>query len=308
MGDTNIRVVPADMDADAARWGSAAESLGKAHRAVPALGVSFGGFQSVVGATYSAADLAVQNMIEVGASRLRATSANVTSNNTRTKTNDMDADSRVRQAANRGGGGGGADGSSRANGSNGSGDGGEHGSRGTSHYADLMGGRPMPTDPQDPEITFDRTVDLGTGEVTWTPREMKPGEALATDGRDVERIPQRADRIVVTMVDGEPQITYVDEDARPEVKETGWEAATGVAPESRVVPGSGAQEPQPQTEWCRRLPAGADYAVVEVRDGEPHLVFLDVQGKEVTQVADHTLADREPADHAVGREANEVRA
>ena len=49
MGDVTFRVVPGDMEADAAKWGSAADSLGGAHREVPALGVSFGGFQAVVG-------------------------------------------------------------------------------------------------------------------------------------------------------------------------------------------------------------------------------------------------------------------
>lgn len=264
------------MDKDAARWGSAADSLGQAHRAVPALGVAFGGFQSIVGEKYAAADLAVQNVIEVGASRLRSTSRNVSDNNTRTKRNDSDSDSRVRQAANRGGGGGSDAGT----------DSGRHGGsghdegKGKDHYADLMGGRTMPSDPKDPEITFDRQVDAETGQVTWTPREMKPGEATAVDGRDVERIPQRADRILVTMVDGEPRITYVDNDGRPAGKEL-----------------------QPQTEWSRPLPAGADFAVVEVRDGEPHLVFLDVDGNEVTQVADQKLGDREIVRDATGVQA-----
>jgi len=303
MGDVKFHVVPDDMDADASKWGSAADSLGQAHRAVPALGVSFGGFQTVVGQKYSEADLAVQNVIEVGAGRLRATSTNVTSNSGRTKKNDGDADGRVTKAGAGGGGGGGGGQGSGAGGGAGGGDGSGSG-KGTEHYAELMNGTPMPTDPKDPQVTFDRHVDPQTGEVTWTPREMKPGEAVATDGRDVERIPQRADRIVVKMVDGEPQITYVDTDAtaapgKGQESASEWQAATGEPASSRVVAGSGAQEPQPQlqptppqTEWSRPLPEGADFAVVEVRDGEPHLVFLDVNGTEVTQVSDSALTDR----------------
>ncbi|GGB86774.1 hypothetical protein N798_13995 [Knoellia flava TL1] len=304
MGDERIRVVPADMGSDATQWSAASESLGQAHRAVPALGVSFGGFQSVVGEKYSAADLAVQNMLELGASRLRATATNVTSNNAQTTGDDDDADSRVRTAAAAGGGGGSGGGSG---GSAGTGGGGDHGGKGEGHYTDLLGPQqstdPMPTDPKDPDITFDRTVDPETGEVSWSPRVMEPGEGRAVDGRDVERIPERADRIVVTMVDGEPRITYVDTDAEPRDGAT-WQSHGGrpVAfaeqvdlaqdPEARVVAGSGATEPTAQparTEWSRALPEGADYAVVELRDGEPHLVFLDVDGKDVTQVADDRL-------------------
>ena len=121
-------------------------------------------------------------------------------------------------------------------------------------------------------------------------------------GRDVERIPQRADKSVVTMVNGEPQISYVDTDA--DVRrdpgsqaDARWEAAVAEQPSARVVAGSGAQEPgpqwepgpQPQTEWTRALPEGADYAVVEVRDGQPHLVVLDVDGTEVHEVSDSSL-------------------
>lgn len=309
MGNETFHVVPADMDADAAKWGAAADSLGHAHRAVPALGVSFGGFQTVVGKKYSEADLAVQNVIELGAGRLRATSTNVTNNSGRTKKNDDEAGKTVTQAGAGGGGGDRGPGAGPGPGENG---GGESGGKGKNHYVDLLG-NPMPTDPKDPETTFDRQVDEKTGEVTWTPREMKPGEGSATDGRDVERIPERADRIVVTMVDGEPRITYVDTDAdegggpRPSGQPTGahWQAADGSAA-GRVVAGSGAQEPgattlqtnsqsqaQPQTEWSRPLPEGADVAVVEVRDGEPHLVFLDVNGSEVTQVSDTALTDHE---------------
>ena len=307
MGDERIRVVPADMGSDATRWSAASESLGRAHRAVPALGVSFGGFQSVVGAKYSAADLAVQNMLELGASRLKATATNVTSNNAQTTSDDDDADSRVRTAASGGGGGGGGGNGAGPGGGTGGAGGGEQGGKGEGHYTDLLGPQqphqPMPTDPKDPDITFDRTVDPETGEVSWTPRVMEPGEGRAVDGRDVERIPERADRIVVTMVDGEPRITYVDTDAQPRDGAT-WQSDVGrpVAfaeqvdlaqdPQSRVVAGSGATEPTAQparTEWSRALPEGADYAVVELRDGEPHLVFLDVDGKDVTEVADDRL-------------------
>ncbi|GAA4107955.1 hypothetical protein GCM10022415_00300 [Knoellia locipacati] len=306
MGDVKFQVVPADMDADATQWGAASEALGRAHQAVPALGVSFGGFQSVVGARYSAADLAVRNMLEVGESRLRATSTNVTSNTTRTKDSDKDADTRVRTA---GGGGGGGGGGGTGAGGDGGASGGDHGGKGSNHYAELMGtgtgaGHPMPTDPKDPDITFDRTVDPETGDVTWTPRDMEPGEGRAVDGRDVERIPARADRIVVTMVDGEPRITYVDEDADTGGPGVQWQSEGGrpvasaqlVEPgapsQERVVAGSGAVEPTAEparTEWSQALPEGADYAVVEVRDGEPHLVFLDVEGSEVTEVSDDRL-------------------
>ncbi|WP_148232529.1 hypothetical protein [Janibacter sp. HTCC2649] len=314
MGNETFHVVPADMDADAAKWGSAADSLGKAHRAVPALGVSFGGFQTVVGTKYSEADLAVQNMIELGEGRLRATSTNVTHNIGRTKKNDDDAGKSVSHAGAGGGGGDRGPGTGTGTGPGSGENGGEpSGGKGKDHYAQLLNDNPMPTDPKDPEITFDRHVDEKTGEVSWTPREMKPGEGSATDGRDVERIPERADRIVVTMVDGEPRITYVDTDAddgggpRPSAQPAGahWQAADGSAT-GRVVAGSGAQEPgaatlqpnsqtqaQPQTEWSRPLPDGADVAVVEVRDGEPHLVFLDVNGGEVTQVSDTALTDHE---------------
>ncbi|MFW5474398.1 hypothetical protein ACOCJ5_13910 [Knoellia sp. CPCC 206450] len=306
MGDERIRVVPADMGADAAQWSSASESLGQAHRAVPALGVSFGGFQSVVGTKYAAADLAVRNVLELGASRLRATSTNVTSNNAQTTSDDRDADSRVRTAASGGGGGGTGSGPGAGIGAGGDG---EHGGKGEGHYTDLLGPQdptpadPMPADPKDPDITFDRTVDPETGEVTWTPRVMEPGEGRAVDGRDVERIPERADRIVVTMVDGEPRITYVDTDAQPR-DGAAWQSHGGrpIAdaepldlaqdPQPRVVAGSGASEPTAQpvrTEWNRALPEGADYAVVELRGGEPQLVFLDVDGKQVTQVADDRL-------------------
>ncbi|MDT0213821.1 hypothetical protein Q9R29_07960 [Rothia sp. ARF10] len=314
MGDERIRVVPADMGSDAAQWSAASESLGRAHRAVPALGVSFGGFQSVVGTKYAAADLAVQNMLELGASRLRATATNVTSNNAQTTGDDDDASTRVRTAASGGAGGGSG---ARVDGGAGGAGAGSRGGRGEGHYTDLLGPQqpthpvptdpvptdPMPSDPRDPDITFDRTVDPETGEVTWTPRVMEPGEGRAVDGRDVERIPERADRIVVTMVDGEPRITYVDTDAQPP-DGAAWQSHGGrpvaVAepldlaqdPQSRVVAGSGATEPTAQparTEWSRPLPEGADYAVVELRDGEPHLVLLDVDGKDVTQVADDRL-------------------
>ncbi|CAN7485349.1 hypothetical protein [Knoellia sp. LjRoot47] len=302
MGDVKFQVVPADMDADATQWGAASEALGRAHRAVPALGVSFGGFQSVVGTAYSAADLAVQNVLEVGESRLKATATNVTSNTTRTQDDDKNAGSRVRTA----GGGGGGTGA-------GGGESGGDGGKGKDHYAELMGTgtsfvQPMPTDPRDPDITFDRTVDPETGEVSWTPREMEPGEGRAVDGRDVERIPARADRIVVRMVDGEPQITYVDKDAESGGPGVHWQSdggrpvastqlvADGGTTDARVVAGSGAVEPTAEptaeparTEWSRPLPEGADYAVVEVRDGEPHLVFLDVEGREVTEVSDDRL-------------------
>lgn len=303
MGDERIRVVPADMGSDATQWSAASESLGQAHRAVPALGVLFGGFQSVVGEKYSAADLAVQNMLELGASRLKATSTNVTSNNAQTTGDDEDADSRVRTAASGGGGGGGTGAGAGAGGAGG----GESGGKGEGHYTDLLGpqqpSNPMPTDPKDPDITFDRTVDPETGEVSWTPRVMEPGEGRAVDGRDVERIPERADRIVVTMVDGEPRITYVDTDAEPR-DGAQWQSDGGrpvafaepvdlaQGQDPRVVAGSGATEPTAQparTVWSRALPEGADYAVVELRDGEPHLVFLDVDGKDVTQVADDRL-------------------
>lgn len=309
MGDVTFHVVPGDMEADAAKWGSAADSLGKAHRAVPALGLSFGGFQTVVGKKYSDADLAVQNMIELGEGRLRATSTNVTHNSGRTKKNDDDAGKSVSQAGAGGGGGDRGAGAGPGSGDNG---GEQSGGKGKDHYAQLLNDNPMPTDPKDPEITFDRHVDEKTGEVSWTPREMTPGEGSAADGRDVERIPERADRIIVTMVDGEPQITYVDSDADSGGRATGqpagaqWQAAEG-ATAGRVVAGSGAVEPgaqtplqaqpqppsAPQTEWSRPLPEGADIAVVEVRDGEPHLVFLDVNGSEVTQVSDTALTDRD---------------
>ncbi|KGN36169.1 hypothetical protein [Knoellia subterranea] len=139
---------------------------------------------------------------------------------------------------------------------------------------------------------------------------MQRGEATAVDGRDVERIPARADRIVVTMVDGEPRISYIDTDAKgsawvgsegkpvgPEAQVVGveWQQESGGDASDRVVAGSGAAEPQrqpAQTEWTRALPEDADFAVVEVRDGEPHLVFLDVEGREVTQIADRELSDR----------------
>ncbi len=319
MGDVRFQVVPADMDVDATQWGAASEALGRAHRAVPALGVTFGGFQSVVGATYSAADLAVQNVLEVGEARLRATATNVTTNTTRTRGHDEDADARVRTAA--GSGGGGAGGGGSAGGGVGTGGG---GGKGEDHYAGLLGPQdpslqdpnhpaPMPTDPRDLATTFDRHVDPETGEVSWTARDLRPGEGSAVDGRDVERIPARADRIVVTMVEGEPRITYVDRDAEPVGQGVAWQSEGGwpvegaqlvgaaqfgvdgeggEATDARVVAGSGAVEPQAQparTEWSRTLPDGADVAVVEIRDGEPHLVFLDVDGTEVTQVADHTL-------------------
>jgi len=315
MGDERIRVVPADMGSDATQWSAASESLGQAHKAVPALGVSFGGFQSVVGARYAAADLAVRNVLELGASRLRATATNVTSNNAQTTGDDEDADSRVRTAAS--GGGGAGTGSGAGSGTGGAG-GGEHGGKGEGYYGDLLGPQqpiptdptptdPMPADPKDPDITFDRIVDPKTGEVSWTPRVMEPREGRAVDGRDVERIPERADRIVVTLVDGEPRITYVDTDAGQrggaawephEGRPVAFAEAIDLAqdPQSRVVAGSGASEPTAQptaepahTEWSRPLPDGADYAVVELRDGEPHLVFLDVDGKDVTQVADDRL-------------------
>lgn len=251
--------------------------MGKAHRAVPALGVSFGGFASVVGTTYSAADLTVQNMIGLGTTRLRAMSTNVTANNGRTKKDDSDADTRVRQAA--AGGGGEGDPGPDA----GSGD--QSGGKGDARYAQLMSAQPMSSDPKDPDVTFDRHVDPKTGDVTWTPREMKLGEALAVDGRDVERIPQRADRIVVTMVAGEPQITYVDA------------AAQGSQDQS-----------QPQTEWSRPLPQRADFAVVEVRDGEQHLVSPDVEGAEVRQVSDSASVDRTVSpDRAVSPEKEPLR-
>ena len=304
MGDVKFQVVPADMDADATQWGAASEALGRAHKAVPALGVSFGGFQSVVGAKYSAADLAVRNMLEVGESRLRATSTNVTNNTTRTKDSDKDAGTRVRTAGGGSGGGGSAGGEGGASTA-------DQGSKGTSHYAELMGTGTgigavhlMPTDPKDPDITFDRTVDPETGEVSWTPRDMEPGEGRAVDGRDVERIPARADRIVVTMVEGEPRITYVDKDGDTGGPGVHWQSdggrpvasaqlvEDGGTPDARVVAGSGAVEPTAEparTEWSRPLPEGADYAVVEVRDGEPHLVFLDVEGREVTEVSDDRL-------------------
>lgn len=309
MGDTKFRVVPGDMDADAALWSGASGSLGKAVTAVPELSISFGRFEDSVGEKYTAADKAVRASIVTGEKRLEAMATNVNANNTRTKKNDSDSDSRVRGAGSRGGGGGGAQGDTGPGGDT-------TGGKGKDHYSELMGGNPMPADPKDPEITFDRRVDPDTGEVTWTPRAMKPGEAVATDGRDVERIPQRADRIVVTMLDGEPQITYVDNEAvahgdegrRADVR---WESSPGTEagpvtePTGRVVAGSGALEPgpiqsAPQTEWTRALPEGADFAVVEVRDGEPHLVFLDVEGREVSQVSDSALTD------AVGTPEKEV--
>ncbi len=285
MGDVKFHVVPDHMDADAGLWSGASDSLGKAVAAVPALSINFGRFQASVGENYSIADKAVRTSIVTGEKRLGAMAANVNANNTRTKGNDGDAGKSVTSAGRGTSGGTGSDPDS--------------GGKGKDHYAELMSQQPMPTDPKDPEITFDRHVDPQTGDVTWTPREMKPGEATSVDGRDVERIPQRADRIVVTMVNGEPQITYVDKDADagPTGKGSSWQSELTTAPDARVAAGSGAHEPLPQipqTEWSRPLPEGADYAVVEMRNGEPHLVFLDVEGGEVSQLRDVTLDDGVP--------------
>lgn len=165
------------------------------------------------------------------------------------------------------------------------------GGKGAEHYSGVLGGSPQ--DPKDPDVTFDRKVDPETGEVTWTQREMRPGEAQAIDGRDVERIPRGADRVVVTMVDGEPRITYQRAD----------EADGGVdgrerESNGRVVAGSGAIEPtgtSPDGQWSRRLSADADYAVVEIRDGQTHLVFLDTDGKGVGELGDVVLPVQEPS-------------
>ncbi|MFW5463338.1 hypothetical protein ACOCJ7_12225 [Knoellia sp. CPCC 206453] len=270
------------MDADASLWSGASDSLGKAVAAVPALSIKFGRFEDSVGENYAIADKAVRASIVTGEQRLGAMATNVNANNTRTKGNDEDAGKRVTGAGRESAGGSGSDH--------------DAGGKGKDHYAELMSQQAMPTDPKDREITFDRHVDPQTGEVTWSPRAMEPGESTRVDGRDVERIPQRADRIVVTMVNGEPQITYVDTDANagPGGKGSSWQSDVATQPEARVVAGSGAQEPLPQvpqTEWSRPLPAGADYAVVEMRDGQPHVVFLDVQGGDVSELRDVTLAD-----------------
>ena len=205
MGDTSFKVVPADMTHDQGQWNSASAALGRAAtEAEKADTIAFGSFASLLKTAYEGPAGDAKAFFSAGETQLANVAANVASNLSRYVGDDKDAGSKVRGA----GAGSGSGPSPQP------GPGGEHGGKGEDHYADLMGGpKPMPSDPKDPAITFDRNVDEKTGEVSWTPREMKPGEAVAVDGRDVERIPQRADRIVVTMVDGEPQITYVDQGA-----------------------------------------------------------------------------------------------
>lgn len=290
MGDASFKVVPADMTHDQGQWNAASAALGRAAaKAEKADTIAFGSFASLLKSAYEGPAGDAKTFFSAGETQLANVASNVASNLSRYVGDDQEAGSKVRGA-----GAGSGSGSSQPS------PGGEHGGKGENHYADLMGApKPMPTDPRDPAITFDRNVDEKTGEVSWTPREMEPGEAVAIDGRDVERIPARADRIVVTMVDGEPQITYVDK-GEANGKDVRWEAEAGVVPEGRivpaegrVVPGSGTQEPQPQLqpvdEWSRAVPEGADYAVAEVRDGEVHLVFLDVDGTEITVSGEHSL-------------------
>lgn len=302
MGDNGYDVVPADMTHDLGQWSAASEAMGRAaKKAENADTVAFGSFASHLETIYTGAAGSAKTYFTAGQTSLKGMSTNLANNGGQYAQDDTDSDGKVRGAGSGGGGNGGGSGQGA----------GEHGGKDKDHYAQLMSTpNPMPTDPKDPDITFDRVVDPETGEVSWTPREMTPGEATATDGRDVEKIPQRADRIVVTMVDGEPRITYVDSgpDASLEVArdpgakdvDTGprWEGEPAKNLEGRVVAGSGAVEPQPQAqlqpeppapEWSRELPEGADYAVAEVRNGEVHLVFLDVQGNEVTMNADHRL-------------------
>lgn len=288
MGDRNFRVVPADMTHDQGQWNAASAALGRAaKKADNADTIAFGSFASLIKTKYEGPAAEAGSYFTAGETQLAGVASNIGSNLARYTGDDQDAGGRVRGA-----------GAGQGSGSSSDpGPGGEQGGKGTDHYADLMGApKPMPTDPKDPAITFDRQVDPKTGEVSWEPREMRAGEAVATDGRDVERIPERADRIVVTMVDGEPRITYVDK-AEPGGKDPRWESEDGLPPGTRIVPGSGAEEPQlqpepqgqPVTEWSRKLPEGADYAVAEVRDGEVHLVFLDVDGNEVSVSAEHSL-------------------
>lgn len=288
MGDMNFRVVPADMTHDQGQWNAASAALGRAAaKAENADTIAFGSFATLLKSAYEGPARDAKAYFTAGETQLANVASNVASNLARYLGDDKDAGGRVR----------GAGAGSGSGTSSPSGPGGAPGGKGEDHYADLMGGpRPMPSDPKDPAITFDSNVDPVTGEVSWTPREMKPGEAVAIDGRDVERIPPRADRIVVTMVDGEPQITYVDKDGAKGA-DLQWQSDAGVRPGSRIVPGSGAEEPQPGaplqpvTEWSRALPEGADYAVAEVRDGEVHLVFLDVDGTEITVSGEHNLGE-----------------
>lgn len=309
MGDKSFKVVPADMTHDQGQWNAASEALGRAvSKAKAADTVAFGSFAPLVKSIFTTAADTARDNLKAGESATAGMATNLANNNGQYGKNDSDADRKVRGAGARSG----SESSSDAGHA-------DKGGKDKDHYAELMG-PPKPTDPKDPEITFDRHVDPKTGEVTWTPREMKPGEATAIDGRDVERIPQRAERVVVRMVDGEPQITFVD--SAPEGKE--WEStgepdadlrkpgelASQESTQARVVPGSGAAEPgphlQPQDEFSRRLPEGADYAVVEVRDGEPHLVFLDVEGGEVHQIADHGLDAQPEVFHSAPQQTQEA--
>lgn len=307
MGEQGFKVVPADMTHDLGQWNAASEALGRAAKKGENAGtVAFGSFAPHIETIYTGAASGSSSFFTAGKTSLAGMATNLANNGGQYSQDDTDSDGKVRGAGAGGGGGGGGQGQGA----------GGHGGKDSDHYSQLMSTpNPMPTDPKDPEVTFDRNVDPETGEVSWTQREMKPGESEAIDGRDVERIPQRADRIVVTMVDGEPRITYVDDGPRSGVestpgtggKATGsevrWEGEQGATPEGRVAAGSGAVEPQPQSplplapadEWSRKLPEGADYAVAEVRDGEVHLVFLDVEGNEVTMTADHHLGEAAPA-------------
>lgn len=294
MGAQGFEIVRADMVNDEGQWNAASAALGRAATKAGTVDtVAFGSFAAILKDKYETPAGAARDFFKAGETQLAAVATTIANNSGQYTSDDSGAKGNVGRA---GQGGSGSD----------AGPGGAEGGKDKGHYAELMSANPMPTDPKDPEVTFDRSVNPETGEVTWTQREMKPGEAVATDGRDVERIPQRADKVVVTMVNGEPQITYVDSDAAPVggkgSGEATWEAAP-VADQTaaRVVAGSGAVEPgphlqtqpqpqpQPQTEWTRPLPEGADYAVVEVRDGQPHLVFLDVEGGQVTEIADHGL-------------------
>ena len=282
MGNEGFKVVKEDMRHDRAQWETASAALGRAaKKAEGADAVAFGAFSSVLQSPFSSGATAVRDFIVSGQKALSGVATNLANNGGQYATDDKKSEQDVRNAG-RGG--------STGNGSEGGAE--ERGGKDASHCAELLNGKGV--DPKDPHVTFDRRVDPATGEVTWTPRDMRPGEAAAIDGRDVEKIPGTADRIVVTMVNGEPQITYIDKDANSSGTQAGKSEEHQRPHEfGRVMAGSGAVEPgmtTPRTEWSRALPEGADYAVVEVRNGQAHLVFLDVAGGSVTEVADHKLA------------------
>ena len=81
---------------------------------------------------------------------------------------------------------------------------------------------------------------------------------------------------LVTLVDGEPSITFVDRDE------------PGTASMPTTAPGPRGEAVLSQ-QWSQPLPESADHAVIEVRDGEPHLVFLETDGTAVTQVSEVNL-------------------